>query len=65
VPSAADQGVMNYLRAHGFGATGQSVPSAADQGVMNYLRAHGAFLPPQSPWDYLRVPNSVRTTFAP
>jgi hypothetical protein len=42
VPSAADQGVMNYLRAHGAGTTGQTVPSAADQGVMNYLRAHGA-----------------------
>jgi hypothetical protein len=42
VPSAADQGIMNYLRAHGFGATSQTVPSAADQGVMNYLRAHGA-----------------------
>jgi hypothetical protein len=48
VPSAADQGVMNYLRAHGVGATSQSVPSAADQGVMNYLRAHSAGMTSQS-----------------
>jgi hypothetical protein len=63
VPNAADQGVMNYLRAHGFGATNQSVPSAADQGVTSYLRAHGVgttvqTVPDpnvQSVMDYLRA----------